>query len=88
MPLTNPCRRAGNFRRRLHSGERKLFRDDGHPAGEGASIHRPDTADSAPVTVINESLARRIWPGEDPLGKRLKQVPENDRPARSGRRRD
>jgi putative ABC transport system permease protein len=32
-----------------------------------------DTTDSVPVTVINESLARRIWPGEDPLGKRLKQ---------------
>jgi putative ABC transport system permease protein len=32
-----------------------------------------DTTDSAPVIVINESLARRIWPGEDPLGKRLKQ---------------
>jgi len=32
-----------------------------------------DTATSAPVTVINEAVANRIWPGEDPIGKALKQ---------------
>ena len=32
-----------------------------------------DGAQSSRVVVINEMLARRIWPGEDPLGKRLKQ---------------
>jgi putative ABC transport system permease protein len=31
-----------------------------------------DTAESAPVVVVNEALARRIWPNENPLGKRLK----------------
>jgi predicted permease len=32
-----------------------------------------DTPDSQPVAIVNESLAARIWPGEDPIGKRLKQ---------------
>lgn len=32
-----------------------------------------DSGSSAPVAVINETLARTIWPGEDPIGKRLKQ---------------
>src|SRR2546426_7903309 len=32
-----------------------------------------DGPQSSSVIVINETLARRIWPGEDPLGKRLKQ---------------
>jgi len=31
-----------------------------------------DTPESAPVVVINETLARCIWPKEDPIGKRLK----------------
>jgi putative ABC transport system permease protein len=31
-------------------------------------------AETAPlVVVINESLAKRVWPGEDPVGKRLRQ---------------
>jgi putative ABC transport system permease protein len=40
---------------------------------KGRVFTTKDTEHSAPVTVINESLARRIWPGEDPLGKRLKR---------------
>ena len=39
---------------------------------KGRVFTATDTEHSALVTVINESLARRIWPGEDPLGKRLK----------------
>jgi putative ABC transport system permease protein len=39
----------------------------------GRFFDRTDAATSPKVTVINESLAKRLWPGEDAIGKRLKQ---------------
>src|SRR5262249_50836971 len=40
---------------------------------KGRLFNSSDTAESAPVVVINETMARRTWPGEDPIGKRVKQ---------------
>jgi putative ABC transport system permease protein len=44
----------------------------------GRDIQRRDTVQSAWVAIVNESAARRFWPGEDPIGKqfRLPVVPE------------
>lgn len=39
----------------------------------GRFFNDSDTSASPHVTVINRELADRIWPGENPLGKRLKQ---------------
>ena len=32
-----------------------------------------DRAGGVPVVIVNEALASRIWPGQDPIGKRVKQ---------------
>ena len=52
----------------------------------GRLFDRTDTPDSPKVVVINETLARRLWPGEEAIGKRLKQGwPETpDRPGKPG----
>ena len=43
------------------------------PVLRGRSLNDSDLAQGAPqVVVINEEMARRFWPGEDPVGKRLK----------------
>jgi putative ABC transport system permease protein len=38
----------------------------------GREFERLDTAGSQPVVIVNQSLARKMWPGQDPLGKRLR----------------
>ncbi len=50
---------------------------------KGRLFDETDTPTSPKVIVINETLANRLWPGEDPVGKRIKQgFPENDTPWR------
>ncbi|HYL73133.1 MAG TPA: ABC transporter permease [Bryobacteraceae bacterium] len=41
------------------------------PLLRGRDFTARDTASSPWVTVINETMARRFWPNEDPIGKRL-----------------
>jgi predicted permease len=38
----------------------------------GRGIADVDRPDSTPVAVISESMARRFWPGESPLGRRIR----------------
>jgi predicted permease len=39
---------------------------------EGRLLEDRDVESSQPVVVVNEFLAKRHWPGQDPVGKRLK----------------
>ncbi len=39
---------------------------------QGRLLNQQDRAKSLPVVVISEELARQGWPGEDPIGKRVK----------------
>ena len=42
------------------------------PIVSGRGFRTSDTQTSAPVVVVNETLARRMWPGEPALGQLLK----------------
>jgi predicted permease len=49
------------------------------PIVRGRDFTPHDTARSTHVVIVNETLARQMWPGEDPLGKRLiVKRPEGD----------
>jgi putative ABC transport system permease protein len=41
------------------------------PITQGRAFTERDRIGSPAVVIVNETLARRMWPGEDPLGKRL-----------------
>lgn len=50
----------------------------------GRLLTQNDTAQSPPVIVVNETLARQVWPGENAIGKQLRYPPEdNKRPWRT-----
>jgi len=38
----------------------------------GRTFAGSDTANSQPVVMVSESMAKQFWPNEDPIGKRLK----------------
>jgi predicted permease len=59
------------------------FQTMGIPLLKGRPFTEADKEQSAAVVVINETMARRFWPNENPIGKRVKQGwPEQETPWR------
>ncbi|HUQ84618.1 MAG TPA: ABC transporter permease [Gemmatimonadaceae bacterium] len=50
------------------------FKVMGIPIRRGRAFAATDRADSPPVVVVNESLARLYWPGANPVGSRISFV--------------
>jgi putative ABC transport system permease protein len=48
-----------------------FFSTVGTPILRGREFLESDTGDSVPVTVINNVMAKKYWPGEDPIGRQL-----------------
>jgi predicted permease len=48
------------------------FQALGIPLRRGRFFTDQDRRDSPPVVLVNETMARRFWPNEDPIGKRIK----------------
>jgi predicted permease len=48
------------------------FKTANIPLLRGRLFSKQEGDDNRPVVVINEAMAKQIWPGEDPLGQQLK----------------
>jgi hypothetical protein len=48
------------------------FRTMAIPLRRGRGIARNDTVDAPLVAVVNETFAGRYWPGQDPIGRRVR----------------
>ena len=54
------------------------FQVMGTPVRRGRGFTTADTQASPKVAVVNETLAARLWPGTDPLGRRLRASADPD----------
>ena len=60
-----------DFHARYHAATPDYFRAVGTPLASGRWFNAHDTKDSAPVLIINQSMASRYWPDGKALGRRL-----------------
>ncbi len=54
-----------------HAGTAGFFRSMGISLRRGRFFAPQDTETSQRVVILNEAAAKEIWPGEDPLGKKI-----------------
>ena len=55
----------------VHSTDAGYFAALRVPVVRGRAFETHDDAASVPVVIINETLAKQMWPGEDPIGRRV-----------------
>src|SRR6266850_4883519 len=48
------------------------FQTMGIPVLKGRAFTEQDKAGAPPVVIVNETLARKYWPNQDPIGKRMR----------------
>ena len=58
----------------FEAGGPEYFRTFGIPILRGRGITEADDANAPNVMVVSEAMARRFFPGEDPLGKRIRSA--------------
>jgi putative ABC transport system permease protein len=68
-PPVDESRRARLFEMKISP---EYFRTVGAKLLSGREFNDADAASGVPVAIVNQLLAAQFWPGEDPLGKRLR----------------
>jgi len=65
------------LRLRLDEVSERLFATLGTPLLRGRFFSAEDRPDSPPVAIVNDAMARHLWPGRDPVGRRIKFGPQD-----------
>lgn len=63
------------MRLRVDEASERIFTTLGTPLLRGRFFSAEDGADAPHVAIVNETMARRVWAGRDPVGRRLKVGP-------------
>jgi len=69
---SHPPEPRGTYTTYMRGTSPGYFATIGQRLLRGRDFAEADRADAPPVCIVNESFARRFWPGQDPLGKRVK----------------
>ncbi|PZR72683.1 MAG: hypothetical protein DLM73_12535 [Chthoniobacterales bacterium] len=69
---TQPAEPRGVYTAYMRGAGPGYFATMGQRLLRGREFAETDRADAPQVCIVNESFARRFWPGQDPLGKRVK----------------
>jgi len=73
--IVGRARTEEQLRARLNTVDTEYFRTMGIPLQKGRTFSDYDRQDAPPVAIINRYMADRFWPGQDPVGQRIR-VPE------------
>ena len=89
LPLSGPSGMSSVFFERTNGEPGRLedtddtittpdyFRAMGIPVRQGRSFSEQDTMNTPLVVVVDEQVARLAWPGENPIGKRMRSSPNS-----------
>ena len=58
----------------FETGDAQYFHTLGIPIRRGRGFVDTDRENAPQVAVVSEAIARRLWPGEDPIGRRMRVV--------------
>ena len=77
IPGVQPPPGSDHFKIRYNIVAPKFFATLGARLEEGREFNEFDLPSTAPVVIINDVMARRFWPGQDPVGRAL-QIGKKD----------
>ncbi|HJR08183.1 MAG TPA: ABC transporter permease [Pyrinomonadaceae bacterium] len=80
LPDREPPPKGQEPQAQFNTATPDYFATMGIPFIQGRLFNDADRADTPFVVIINQTMARRFWPGQDPIGKQIKFVGDDGEP--------